>query len=917
MINRPFVVSLWFAALSGLAVSAVAPASQLLIEEAEKLRNSLPRKEKQQRRTFTIRLANLYYSEAIKLSVDKPDDVKAQEKVKKYRQRALSFYKEYLSGDNGEYEKASGEQKAAAEFNMARLYADNGDVESARKLWESLAKEGEEYPKIASESALSLAELLEAKDPASKAAFEYYGKALAGEAKHDTRIYIHYRRAWIQRNQEKITPAIAELKEAMYDSKGQLKDEVVSDLIVFHTMSDINPKDAIEYFESLGDRIQQDDLVKRLGDAYLAAGKKDAAITVLANANGKKADLLTQAKLLEETYGMRNWEMYEETLEGIKFPDTKSLDDKAQKKVNAILKRLIVQLDSERKTTPDTLPHYITTANLFLRFYPQDETSFKVVSSLAGAHKEPEARITFIKETLASPTFKLNAEQKLSLKEQLVGLYQKLGQHDAAAGEAKSLAAVTGKKEDKRRFMFVEASELFDGGKVEAALPLFAKIAQENGMDDMGRKSLMIVVREKGKAKDYQGAVKMAKPWLAQADKSEDVKKSTEYKAVQEVYQSSEFEWATSIGDKPEALAVFNRYCNAKQFVPQSCNNAKGIAARIKDYDSLMALLKAENAADELATIYEENGFFADAAKYYDGKILSKADAATTDFLKVSLFYEIAGDLESRQKVLNKLANKLKKASFASEQEEALVLQTFKDAGMMTAAILPLPWSEGNKCTMMDQLVMQGGNDGLKKSILACKEATGPAWSQIVLSEVNGLAAAQEKIKFHGKNSEANFKRRLNAIKKLDASITKYLKVADQETYQTLVTKGQQAYEKLSADIMATPIPKETPTEQLPQIQQALTEMAAPFQEKASAYAGLVAKQTQETTVAEKTEAPASEKQPEKVPQDQVQALVKVLNKDPENREAIRRLYELYKSKEQKRIAAYFEGRLNRLEGSL
>lgn len=916
MLNRPFVVSLWFAALSSLAISSVAPASQLLIEEAEKLRSSLPRKEKQQRRTFTIRLANLYYSEALKLSVDKPDDINAQAKVSKYRQRALNYYKEYLSGDNGEYEKASGEQKAAAEFNMARIYADNGDVESARRLWEALAKEGEEYPKIASESALSLAELLEAKDPASNAAFEYYGKALAGEAKHDTRIYIHYRRAWIQRNQDKILPAIAELKEAMYDSKGQLKDEVVSDLIVFHSMSAINPKDAIEYFESLGERINQNDLVTRLGDAYLAAGKKDAAIIVLANANGKEPNLLTQAKLLEETYGQRNWSMYEETLDGVKAPDTKALDEKAQKKVNAIFKRLIVQLDSERKTTPETLPHYINTANLFLRFYPHDETSFKVVNSLAGAYKEPEKRIAFIQETLSSPILKLTAAQKTGLQEQLVGLFQKQGNHEAAATQAKTLAGTAAKNEDKRRFAFVEASELFDGGKVELALPLFAKIAQENGMDDMGRKSLMIVVREKGKAKDYAAAVAMAKPWLAQAEKSEDVKKSTEYKAVHEVYESSEFEWATSMGDKPEALAIFNRYCNAKQFTPKSCDNAKGMAARIKDYDTLMALLKAENAADELATIYETNGFFADAAKYYDKKILSKADAATTDFLKVALFYEIAGDKANHQAVLNKLSNKLKKGKFASEQEEALVLQTFKDAGMMGASILTLPWSEGNKCTMMDQLVMKGGNDGLKKSIMNCKEATGPAWSEIVMNEVDGLYSAQDKIKFHGKKSEANFKRRLNAIKKLDASITKYLKLADQETSQALVKKGQQTYEKLSADIMATPIPQDTPEDQLPEIQKALADMAAPFNEKASAYAALV-KSTPEAVATVGQEQTVAEKQPEAVPQDQVQSLVKILNQDPENREAIRRLYELYKSKEHKRIAAYFEGRLKSLEGSL
>lgn len=898
--------ALWLTAVTPLWTTAMG--SPLLIEETEKLRRTLPRKDKQQKRALTLKLANQYYGEAIKQAADNPESATNQQKVNKMRQRSLDLFKEYISGDNGDYEKASGEPLAIAQFQMARLYTDLGQIESAVKLWETIVK-ADEYPNIVAESALSLAEYYEAKDPASKQALNLYAKALQGEVKHDTQIYVHYRSAWILRNQEKYPEAIEHLRQSMLDSRGQVKDEVVADLIVFYSGSNIEPDKAIEFFETLSEQIHQPDLVKKLGEAYLAAGKKPAAILVLKSSNDKSPDLLTQVRLMEEAYGARQWDLFTDTLDGVKPQLPK--DPKLVEKINLIMKRLIVQLDSERQTTKDTTPHFIATAELFLKMFPADPIAFKTVQSVIGAQSTPDAQMAYISKLVTEKPIPLAAAQIYSLQEQLLGIYQKAQKHTEAAALAAVLAKDSGKPKEERRYQFVQASALFDAGKVVEALPLFDALAKADAQDDIGMKSLMIVVREAGKAKQYEQVVQVAKPWLAKNRDNKTVAASKEYAAVHEVFERSEFEWATQHGDSPESLAVFMRYCQNKQFVPQSCSNAKGMAARIKEFPTLITLLKAENAQDELATLYEENGHFVEAAKYHEQKTLSGDKASTTDYLKVALFYEIAGDKEARDRVQQKLFARISKQKFASADEEALIMQTAQDQNLVQASLLNLPWSEENRCMLLNQLSDKKPDPKLTKALLSCKVSPGKAWHDAVIAEVKELEAQQAKIGFYGNSSERKFKRRLAGIKILDERITKYLKAADAATAQDLAAIGKNSYEKLQQEILATPIPKETPADQMAQVQQALTEMAEPFQKKSAAYGELIKPAEATTAVASTPAAHTSQA----VSQAEVNSLIQQLNKDPENRQALQALYSLYKTHDNTRIAAYFEGRISRLEG--
>jgi len=201
----------------GVSVSGSVAASQALISHVESLRDNTSPKEKSQLRALTVKLANMHFSEAVNLisAPNQPDDT--QRKVLAHRLRAIQLFEGFLKGENGRYEPPTGEQKAASRFNLARLYADTQRTDQAKAIWRDLAKNAD-FPSIASESSLNMAEQTEAANPASKEALAYYRTVMELDKRQDMRNYAHYRAAWIERNLDKWPEAIADLKQAMYDA---------------------------------------------------------------------------------------------------------------------------------------------------------------------------------------------------------------------------------------------------------------------------------------------------------------------------------------------------------------------------------------------------------------------------------------------------------------------------------------------------------------------------------------------------------------------------------------------------------------------------------------------------------------------------------------------------------------------------
>lgn len=906
-----------------LALSATpVRADQDLIDQVETLMAGLPPKDQAQRRSLTVRLANLYYSEALKVAADSIEDPKTQKTVAEYRRRATRLYEEFLTGNGGKYELPYGEQKEATRFQLARLYAEDDKAAEAKKIWTELAAQ-DEFPKVQSESALSLAELYEAENPASEEALKYYAIPAEADAKLDTRAYAHYRSAWILRNQQEFPKAIDELKAALYDSKGQVKDEVLRDLVVFYSLSDIGHEKAIAYFLDMQERLGRQDLLGELADAYIAAGNKPAAVGVLAEVSARKPDLVHQVRFLEESYGIRNWDSYADALKGLGKSTMDKVGDEDKVKVETILKRLTVQLDAERMTNTEAADEFVSTVDLFVRLFPKDETVFKMISGAVAVETDDEAKVAKIEAVLADKTLALKPEEHNLLREQLLSLHQKAGDHKAASAQAKILTESSAKPEDKRRFAFVQASELFDGGEEAAALPLLAALSTANAADDIGKKSQMLVVRTHGRNKSYGDAVKASATWLAAVGDNAEVKASKEYLAIVEVRDRAEFEGAVGMGDKPEALEVFKKNCLAGTFLPQSCENAKSLAIKLKNYDALIVLLKHEKNDEELAAVWEANGYFAEAATYYEGKKLAAKDVEMKDFLHVAILFEIAGQQAGRNRVLQALTKQIKATKFASGEEEGAYYAAMKDAQLVGPEILAMPWSDDMRCAIAnDVATAKPGDDGATKALLACDKYAGEMWAQLVLDRVLKLDEAQAKIAFYGNGSKAKFTRRLGALKKLSAEVDKWLPGADSKTYLTLTGVAQKAYEKVALEVDQTPIPAEATEDMIPDIVEAIAEMSQPFKDKAAAYVKLAddekAKAKDEVPAAAVAAVPPIPATVAVAAQAtaEIQSSIKILNNDPENRGALTKILEMYKASGKPRIAAYFEGRINGLTGT-
>jgi tetratricopeptide (TPR) repeat protein len=890
-------------------------ASEALIEQVEVLRDTSASSDKAQIRALTVKLANMHFSEAVNLN-SSPDQTRdTPRKVLTHRLRAIQLFEGFLSGEKGRYEAPTGEQRAAVMFNLARVYADTQKNDKAELIWKELSK-NKDYPSIASESSLNLAEISEAANAASKEALEYFRIVIALDKRQDLRNYAHYRAAWIERNLEQWSDAIADLKEALYDGKGQIKEEVVSDLVTFHAMSGIQAEVALAYFYDLAAKSGRPELPGRLADAYLASGKKTQAVSVLKSVTTTKSNLLHSMRLLEEAYGLRDWVSYTKAVDQIEHAKLDSVNKEQQADVFKILKRLMVQLDAERQTRPEYLTHFVAAAEVFVRFFPADEDIFKVVSNLIFVETDDASKARRIREFLDSKDLKISVKNQLVMREQLVSIYQKLGKHDDAAMMAQSIVA-TATGPDVRRFTFVQASELNDAGKEKEALALFQGIVAQNREDDFGLKSQMVVTKLLGKSGDYKGVLASTDSYLKAVSGQPSLKTTKEYQAIIEVRDRSEFENAVTLGATPGALASFQKFCTSGQFAPKACENASSVAVKIGDYDALLAILRFEKKNAEVTQILESSARFEDAAKDLEAKLTAKT-SSMTDYLHVAILFEIAGNSTERNRILGNLVTFIGAksfGSFGSVDEESLIFRTLDETSQLKGKALALKWSDGHRCELLNRAVAAG--DTSKKTVdtlLSCKTFPGAAWTQQAMARVQTLHEAQAKLGFYGNNSKNRFQKRLAAISVLAKEIDRLMPSADSASYTAFATRAQDSYLALAKEIEAAPIPAEVTEDMLPQVRQALADMASPIKQKAEAYAGFIAKETASNKDKGSNNTAQVTQAPEPVAPSETAASFAILRKDPSNREALAKIREAFSQKGNMRVAAYFDGRIKQTE---
>ena len=908
-----------------------------LIRDVESLRNSLPVNDPS-RKALTLKLADLYFDHSVELGQSAPD-AGQHEKVLRARKNALKLYRIALKGTS-HYSAVSGDQAWKVRFQIGRLLQDLGETEEANQIWTQMSEQ-QSIPQLQRESTLRLAEYYDKKGN-FQLSDKYYQRAFDLCAGGDVCSYIHYRRAWLLRNHQQLEPAINAMKQALYDSKGQVREEALRDLITFIADRRGNGEDSLVYVEKLAGELKRPELVEKLSTAFFSAGNRQAGTLVLAHLNSRSPSLKSQIRLLEEYYGSRKWDSFRQILEDL---ETASAQTDWKSNEEKILRRLTVQLDGERMTSPEHRSDFQKTVRTYLNLFPSSEHTYKMIQGWAAAESQPTKKIAQLQTWSEAPQFSLDASQRTALEKEtkalslelhrdLAAKAQKSNDHRKVVSEMDELIALDTDAKKQREYQYMKARALLSLKLGEEALPIFQELASTTGKPDQWAiQSQHLALEILNQQKNYDGILKQSAQWTQDKEISalakSDAKLRKEVSEFEKIEKQARFEKAVSENNTPESLAIFHSYCQAKDFFPKSCENAKILSIKLNDQQKLIASLRQLGAKQELAAELEAAGYFAEAAKVTESLSL-KPDSEPKTFLKIALLYELGGQLIERNRLILALTRKLKKQKTLGELE-GLLFVTLTDTGLLGPEALELPWSDDRKAEVASRLEAMGTkNKTTKRILLSSLTEQGAPWKAHVLEHLQALDKQQRSVKFYGSRSQQRFGLRLKKLKAFVADAEKYFPGASIETRKEIAILLKKAHEDLGQEILDTPIPKELNEAAVAEVKLALQKMADPFIEKAQGYDQL---SSPETKMAESTDQGTSEQPLAKAetsiartgiagipdePLDQTDrdAYLSNLHQNPSDKVALEGVKKFYQQKGNARLVAYFEGRLQQLHSN-
>ena len=242
-----------------------------------------------------------------------------------------------------------------------------------------------------------------------------------------------------------------------------------------------------------------------------------------------------------------------------------------------------------------------------------------------------------------------------------------------------------------------------------------------------------------------------------------------------------------------------------------------------------MSILEYLEDNKALLSEYELMGYFDKAATLYVDLVLKKSPTME-HYFKAILLYELALDVETRNKIIRDLARFITKRKKMPEDIVPLVYTMMEEANAIDAKALKMPWPKERKIVIAKELEARGqGNKETRKLLTTTKETTGSLWAKFHLQKVEKLYNAQGKRTFYGRNSKRRFNRRLQALKKFQGEAAKVAEGADTLTRVILFEMAQRAYQNLGEQIEATPLPEGLDEASLVSVKENLTKMAAPF----------------------------------------------------------------------------------------
>jgi hypothetical protein len=860
--------------------SVCAFSDQGLITEVEQLRASLPAQDAT-RPTLTLRLADLCFDEIGSISRGHELNAAQQSQVSQLQRKAVGNYTEALNGANGQFKPLSGTLALKVQFQLARLYADMGRTDLSNPLWVGLVSQ-ELLPELKREASLRLAENAESNHDYARSD-TMYRQAIALCNGLDLCSYAHYRLAWVMKNQGNLNGAIAEVQLALWDSKGQVREEALRDFMTFLGERPSDGKTETTMVEGLIAKINRPTLLSDLSSAFFAAGNRPAGVYTLSLVDSRSPSIKGKVRLLEEYYGLKNWDAFHRTLDEVKLlkvtPELAS-DVETEK----VLKRLTVQLDGERVSQPQYVPDFKAAVELHLTFFPRHEDTFKMMEGWLAAETNDDLKAAALASWLTSPAFQLSQSTMIQLHETRAAVAQKKKDDAMTAAEMQALSQLVSDPAKKREYRYVYARSLYSLKRNEECLPVFLELADVSSVkpDQWAIQSQNLALDIYGQRKDYDAVALRASAWtqspvvLAAAQK--DAALARELVDMKAIAEKSSFQKATAQGAAPQTsaagLGTFAQFCIEGKLLPQA------------------ALLEAQQKTKAMAPGPEQ----------------------TKSTLKIALLYELGEKNADRDRLLTGLLKSLQKQKSFGELEN-LLFATYKDASLLTPQQLTLAWTPRNRALIAEALESSGQANAqtnaqtsakTREILLATLQSTGPRWNAHVLEALTKLDMQQGKISFYGARSQKKFTNRLDALKRMVSFSEKYIPGADVETRAKMLTLLETSHQELADAILKTPIPDAVQGEQITQVKDALAKMAEPFQEKTKAYAELLQKNGADVLNVSQSAPLAT------APADSLRAsAVEALHTNPSDMNAIVQLRSYYESIKKDRLAGYFKGRIN------
>lgn len=910
--------------LTFLCTSAFA--DKYLLEEMESLKASLEKNDPD-RVELSLRLADVYFDS----SIQEGDDVN----IIPYRKKALKLYKDVLYGRDG-LTKSSLKKAVVIKYQIARVLGKLGEIQKAKKYYHEVYNAPSVAVKMKREAAFSLAEFYE-EDVNFKKADEFYMAAVGLCESVSSCNYAHYKRAWLYYKELKLPTAISELKLALWDKNKVARDKIINDLLLFFSAATTDGSEELAFMQDLAVKTKRPNLVRRLVESFYGAGNRVAGMNVLEAWNQDNPSLFYEARLLEENYGFRDWDkmrVYLSKIEKRTEADLpKSVEE--QKNLKAMFKRVIVQVDSEATEDKQYNNDLLRSIDIYLGFYPRDDMREKLQEGWLKAQNNELAKMQRLGQWISEDQAAgVKTQRIIKLRKTRLALAQNLDRSDIVLIEAPLIAAGLSAGEDKRRFRYIRAHELYKAKKYDESLPIFLELAEISEVakpDEWAVKSQNLSLDIYNIKKDFSAMVMQAKTWTGRDELKSDKLLKKELAQMDKVAIDAEFQRVFTLGETKEALTEFTRFCFDGIYSEKSCPNAKVLSIKLKDQMTLVRLLEKAHDENALLVEYERMGEFEKAAQLFQ-KLELKRNSDLAVYLKSALLYELGQNFKKRDTILKKLIAKVKRDKKIEQKWVTPLYLTLDEAGLISGQTLTLPWPTQLKLKIAERLQANGNLKSAKRLIASQKTYTGPSWSKQLLAKIQKLDQKQKKMSFYGKNSKRRFERKVAGLEKLATEVKVYLDGSDLKTRVYLLDMAKKAYLNFSVEIMSTPLPEGLTPEILTQVQANLTQMAAPYSTVAADFENLQKTQLLDFSEIDRNKMLDTLEREDidyasliEIPKSKslniasldfstlTPAMVE-LNQNPNQLETLSAFESFYKENKSARLASYFTGRINSLK---